>query len=139
VKIPRINSRSWKILKAFAENRMPMTFDSALAIHGNAEHVSKTRAEYDDHVAVGNLIQVGEFYKLSTPVRHYFDSLGGGEIKPVNKVVQPRAAVPFTAMGKYSLGIQCGRPGAMDYQKIPSLMGGERVAYQSACAKDDAK
>lgn len=139
MKIPRIDSRAWQILKAFADSDRPMTFDQASAIHGHmGEFPTNTRSEYKNHVLIGNLILDGVVYRLNESVRNYFAGLHI-EAKPelTNQVALPRTPTAWKAAGKYVLKIQSGRPGATDYQSIPSLMGGERVAYQSACRAND--
>lgn len=139
MKIPRVDSRAWRILKAFADYKKPMTFDQACAIHGHVGYPSKTLAEYREQVAVGNLVLITDgprdWYQLSAAVQNYFDGLDVVVKKvAVVTIVQPRTPVPFKSTGQYVLGIQSGRPGALDYQNIPSMMGGERVEYQTSGA-----
>lgn len=51
--------------------------------------------------------------------------------KKSSKPVPPRAAAEFKPLRpeRYAL-MQETRPGALDYRKYPSLMGGERVPYR---------
>lgn len=139
MKIPRINSRAWQILKAFADAGRPMTFDEACAIHGHmGEFPTHTRSQYKNHVLIGNLIQDDVVYRLNASVKNYFDGLHKQVVPEVTSTIAlPRTPNMWKGAGKHVLKIPGGRPGATDYQNIPSLMGGERVAYHSACRSSD--
>ncbi len=133
MKIPRNPSRAWTILAAFASVPYEMTFDQASAIHGHmGEYLSNTRTEYKRHVELKNLSYRNGAYMLTIPVRKHFDDLGYVPAKAVGDVVLPRVAPECVPLPVNSLRIQSGRPGAMDYQQLPSLIGGKRVEYHAA-------
>lgn len=131
MKIPRNPSRAWTILEAFASVKYPMTFEAASLIHGHmGEFPSNTRTEYKRHVDLKNLSHRDGAYSLSASVRKYFDDLVV-PAKVVGDLVLPRVAPTSVPLPVNSVRIHCGRPGAMEYRDMPSLIGGKRVEYHA--------
>lgn len=131
MQFPRPKSHGDTVFRALHEHGA-MTMQQFVERCGNiGTMLSDTKQVFVRAAFIGFIKESdGVFSLMPFVAKYYDDMLTQGVPKQAVVRVPPRTPMPFRSTGKYILSIQCGRPGAMDYRDIPSIMAGERVAYE---------
>jgi hypothetical protein len=132
MKLPSKGSRAEIVLHALY--RAPATIAQGLELHANFKiEPHRIRLLYDGLVDNGCAIMIGPVYSISIRARDYLDGCLNLDKSTARGVVAGPAYRPEPKPLKVAPSrLREMRPGAFDYQDMPSRIGDESIPYHTS-------